>query len=52
MDSVKTRMHGKIKFFNEARGFGFICPDTAGPDIFVHVTALPSDNSRARWIFY
>ena len=30
-----------MKFFNHARGFGFICPDTAGPDIFVHATACP-----------
>jgi CspA family cold shock protein len=32
---------GKIKFFDETRGFGFIIPDDGGADdIFFHVTSL------------
>jgi CspA family cold shock protein len=31
---------GKIKLFNEVRGFGFIMPDEGGADVFFHVTAL------------
>ncbi|RZJ33040.1 MAG: cold-shock protein [Flavobacterium sp.] len=31
---------GTIKFFNEAKGFGFITPENGGADLFVHVTGL------------
>ncbi len=31
---------GKVKFFNESKGFGFIIDDKSNEEIFVHVTGL------------
>ncbi|MCC6850752.1 MAG: cold-shock protein [Rubrivivax sp.] len=37
---------GTVKWFNDAKGFGFIAPEDGGAEVFAHFTAVQMDGFR------
>ena len=42
-----AQFEGKVQWFNNAKGYGFLSRNDGGPDVFAHYTAIQSDGYKS-----
>ncbi len=46
MDADASRVTGTVKWFSRVKGYGFIAPDDASKEIFVHFSGIEGEGYR------
>ncbi len=44
---MSERQNGTVKWFNDAKGFGFITQANGGPDLFVHFRSIQGNGFKS-----
>ena len=48
--STDVRLTGKVKFYNEAKGYGFVIVDHSNEEIFIHGTELKDTINKGDYV--